>query len=112
MKRKGNKMKKIILVLFLVFISGCSKEEPIATISQSTQKEVTTLQKDIEKSTCENKSSFIERLDGIKAEIKNITIACNLKTDALKQENSKLKIIMASLLTVIVLSTLAIIKKR
>ena len=85
-------MKKIVLFMVIFCLCGCSKEEPIATISQATQKEITTLQKDIEKSTCENKGSLIERLDGIKAEIKNITIACNLKTEVLKQENSKLKI--------------------
>lgn len=108
-------MKKILIIfwlLILILLCGCSKEEPIATISQATQKEITTLQKDIEKSTCENKGSLIERLDNIKAEINNITLACKTEKEVLKQENNKLKIIIISLFLFIVLGITLIVKHK
>ena len=107
-------MKRLfyILCIMQIFLSGCAKKEPSTAISEATQKEIITIQKDIEKSSCDNKNSLVARLEAIKTEVKNISLACDVEKNVLKEQVSKLKIIMASLLTIIVLSTLAIIKKR
>ena len=97
-------MKKII-TLFWVFIllcllCSCAKKEPSTVLTEETSKEITQLQKDIEKSTCENKDVYITRLNSIKTEVKSINEMCNLRYSELKQENGKLKIIITFLLTI------------
>ena len=108
-------MKKFAIIFWLfilLLLCSCAKKEPSTAISEATQKEIVVIQEDIKKSTCENKDSFIKRLDSIRAEIKNIDLACKTEKDVLKQENSKLKIIIGSLVLIIILSVYVIIKKR
>lgn len=105
-------MKKIVLLMVIFCLCSCSKKEPSTAISESTQKEIATIQKDIQKSSCENKDSLISRLEGIKAEVKNIDLSCKTEKEVLKQENSKLKIIIGSLILILLASGYIIIKKR
>lgn len=108
-------MKKFVIIFWLfilILLCSCSKKEPSTAIAENASKEIVQVQEDIKKSTCENKSSFIARLDSIRAEIKNIDLACKTEKDVLKQENSKLKIIIGSLVLIIILSVYVIIKKR
>lgn len=104
--------KIIILFITLFFICGCAKKEPSTVLTETTSKEISQLQKDIEKSTCENKESFIARLNSINTEVKSINEMCTLRYDTLKQENSKLKIIIGSLILILLASGYIIIKKR
>ena len=110
-------LQKKIITLFItllcfLLLCSCAKKEPSSAISQATQKEISTIQKDIQKSTCDNKDILITRLDNIKAEINNITLACKTEKEVLKQENSKLKIIIVSLILILLASGYIIIKKR
>ena len=108
-------MKKFIIIfwlLILILLCSCAKKEPSTVLTEATQKEIVQLQKDIEKSTCENKDVFISKLNSINTEVKSINTMCNLRYDVLKQENSKLKIIIGSLVLIIILSVYVIIKKR
>ena len=105
-------LKNKVVILLIVVLCGCSKKAPSTAISETTQKEIITIQKDIEKSTCENKSSFIARLDTIKSEVNNITLACNIEKKVLEENISKLKIIIMALSLIIFLSLYAIIKRR
>ena len=99
-------MKKLI-ILFWVFIllcllCGCSKKEPSTVLTEETSKEITQLQKDIEKSTCDNKDVYITRLNSIKTEVKSINEMCKLRYAELKQENSKLKMTIGFLILLLV----------
>lgn len=85
-------MKKIIYFIVLLCLCCCSKKEPSTVLTEETSKEIVQLQKDIEKSTCENKDVYITRLNSIKTEVKSINEMCKLRYAELKQENSKLKI--------------------
>lgn len=107
-------MKKLfyIFCIMQIFLSGCAKKEPSTAISEATQKEIVVIQEDIKKSTCENKDSFIKRLDAIKTEVKNISLACNTEKEVLKEQVSKLKIIMVFLIVLVFLSIMTIIKRR
>ena len=105
-------MKKIVLFMVIFCLCGCAKKEPSTVLTETTSKEISQLQKDIEKSTCENKDSLIARLEGIKTEVKSINEMCTLRYDSLKQENSKLKIIIGSLILILLASGYIIIKKR
>lgn len=97
-------MKKFLIILWFVWIlctlSACAKKEPSTILTEETTKEISVIQKDIEKSACENKDSLIARLEGIKTEVKSINEMCTLRYDSLKQENSKLKWIIGFLLTI------------
>lgn len=104
-------MKKIILFMVVFCLCGCAKKEASTVLAESTQKEIIQLQEDIKKSTCENKDFFISKLNSISTEVKSIDNMCKLRYSELKQENSKLKIIMA-FLVLIFLSIIAIIKRR
>ena len=91
-------MKDKIIILMIVFcFCGCAKKEPSTVLTEATTKEIVQLQKDIEKSTCDNKDVFIARLNSINTEVKSINEMCTLRYDSLKQENSKLKIIIGFL---------------
>lgn len=108
-------MKRILIlfwILILLLLCSCAKKEPSTAISEATKKEISTIQKDIQKSTCDNKDILITRLDNIKAEINNISLACKTEKDVLKQENNKLKIIIISLSLFIVLGITLIIKHK
>lgn len=108
-------MKRFLIIfwlLILILLCSCSKKEPSTAISQATQKEISTIQKDIQKSTCDNKDSLIARLEGIKAEVKNIDLSCKTEKEVLKQENSKLKIIIFSLFLFLILGITLIIKHK
>lgn len=102
----------IFWLLILILLCSCAKKEPSTAISQATQKEISTIQKDIQKSTCDNKDILITRLDNIKAEINNITLACKTEKEVLKQENNKLKIIIISLFLFVVLGITLIVKHK
>ena len=95
-------MKKLfyIFCIFTIFLSGCSKREPSTVLTEETQKEIVQLQKDIQKSTCDNKEVLISKLNSINTEVKSINTMCNLRYGELKQENSKLKWIIGFLLTI------------
>lgn len=108
-------MKKNLIIfwlLILILLCSCAKKEPSTAISQATQKEISTIQKDIQKSTCDNKDSLITRLEGIKAEVKNIDLSCKTEKDVLKEENNKLKIIIFSLFIFLSLIITLIIKHK
>lgn len=105
-------MKKIVLFMIIFCLSGCAKKEPSTAITETTSKEIVQIQKDIKNSTCDNKDSLIARLEGIKAEVKNIDLSCKTEKEVLKQENSKLKIIIGSLILILLASGYIIIKKR
>lgn len=102
---------KFVTLLIILCLCGCAKKEPSTVLTEATQKEIVQLQEDIKKSTCENKDVFISKLNSISTEVKSIDNMCKLRYSELKQENSKLKIIMA-FLVLIFLSTIAIIKRR
>lgn len=94
-------MKDKIIILMIVFcFCGCAKKEPSTVLTEATTKEIVQLQKDIEKSTCENKDVFIAKLNSISTEVKSINEMCTLRYDSLKQENSKLKWVIGFLLTI------------
>lgn len=103
-------MMKCLIVLLC--LCACSKTEPSTAISQAVQKEITVLQKDIEQSTCDNKNTLIVRLDNIKSEIENVSLACSVEKDVLKEENKKLKIIITSLIIMCVCGVVVIKKRR
>lgn len=105
-------MKKIVLFMIIFCLCGCAKKEPSTVLTEATTKEIVQLQKDIEKSTCENKNVFIAKLNSISTEVKSINEMCTLRYDSLKQENSKLKIIIGSLILILLASGYIIIKKR
>ena len=105
-------MKKIVLFMGIFCLCGCAKKEPSTVLTEATTKEIVQLQKDIEKSTCENKDVFIAKLNSISTEVKSINEMCTLRYDSLKQENSKLKIIIGSLILILLASGYIIIKKR
>lgn len=92
-------MKDKIIILMIVFcFCGCAKKEPSTVLTETTTKEIVQLQKDIEKSTCENKDVFIAKLNSISTEVKSINEMCTLRYDSLKQENSKLKWVIGFLI--------------
>lgn len=105
-------MKKIALLMIVFCLCGCAKKEPSTVLTEATQKEIVQLQKDIEKSTCENKDVFISKLNSINTEVKSINEMCNLRYGELKQENGKLKIIITFLLTIGCALIYLLIKKR
>lgn len=82
---------KIIILMIALCFCGCAKKEPSTVLTEATTKEIVQLQKDIEKSTCENKDVFIAKLNSISTEVKSINEMCLLRNNELKQENSKLK---------------------
>lgn len=95
-------LQKKIITLFItllcfLLLCGCARKEPSTVLTEATTKEIVQLQKDIEKSTCENKNVFITKLNSISTEVKSINEMCTLRYDSLKQENSKLKIIIGFL---------------
>ena len=95
-------MKDKIIILMIVFcFCGCAKKEPSTVLTEATTKEIVQLQKDIEKSTCENKDVFIAKLNSISTEVKSINEMCTLRYDSLKQENSKLKWVIGFLIFII-----------
>lgn len=95
-------MKDKIIILMIVFcFCGCAKKEPSTVLTEATTKEIVQLQKDIEKSTCENKDVFIAKLNSISTEVKSINEMCTLRYDSLKQENSKLKWVIEFLIFII-----------
>lgn len=105
-------MKKLFIIMIVFCLCGCAKKEPSTVLTEATQKEIVQLQKDIEKSTCENKDVFISKLNSINTEVKSINEMCNLRYGELKQENGKLKIIITFLLTIGCALIYLLIKKR
>ena len=103
-------MKKIALLMIVFCLCGCAKKEPSTVLTEETSKEIVQLQKDIEKSTCENKDIYITKLNSIKTEVKSINEMCTLRYAELKQENSKLEMTIGFL--VLLLVGLIILKIR
>lgn len=104
-------MKKIICIL-AVLLSACSKTEPSTAIADSIKQDVTVIEKQVEtvkqslQVECKT-PAVMAQLDTIQAQVKTIstkadsaTLACKTEKDVLKQENSKLKIVIVFLLTI------------
>ena len=95
-----------IFCILQIFLTGCSKKEPSTAIVDSVKSDIVVIEQQIEyfkqglPKECQN-SSVSANLNTIQANIKtistkveNIDLACKTEKEVLRQENSKLKIII------------------
>ena len=101
---------KYIAILFL--LCACSKTEPSTALIKTTQESIKATQETVKsldkiitpecKTTAINSilSDVNTRLSTLNKEVENIGLACKTEKDVLKEENSKLKIIITFLLII------------
>lgn len=106
-------MKKILFIICVsVLFSGCSKTEPSTAIADSIKNDITVIEhqiKDVKDnlpkecnspSVKANLTTIQENVKNIKGKVDSQVIACNTQNDVLRQENSKLKVIIGFLVII------------
>ncbi len=103
---------------------GCSKKAPSTAITESVKSDINVIEAQISDfkedlpAECKNPSvnaklSTIQaNLKTITAKVENIDLSCKTEKEVLAQENSKLKIIISSLIVVMILLGYILIKKK
>lgn len=93
-------------------LCGCSKTEPSTAIAESIKNDITVIEhqiKDVKDnlpkecnspSVKANLTTIQENVKNIKGKVDSQVIACDTQNEVLKQENSKLKVIIVFLLTI------------
>lgn len=114
----------IWLLIFACLLSSCSKKQPYAEIAEQIKSDIVVVEhqiQDIEENlSTECKNTTVKaNLSTIQANLKTITarvesqvLACDDKRKLLESENSKLKVIISSLIVIMILIGYILIKKK
>ena len=104
-------MKRLFYIFCIsaIFLSGCAKKEPATAIADSIKSDITVIEHQIQDvkdnlpKECQNPSvkanlsTIQENVKNLKAKVDTQVITCKTQNESLKQEISKLKIIIGFL---------------
>lgn len=109
-------MKKLLYIFCVlqIFLSGCSKREPTTAIADSIKSDINIVEQQIEDfkqdlpTECKtptvkaNLSTIQANIISLTGKVNNLNNTCLTRLDVLKEENSKLKIIIGFLILIII----------